>query len=149
MESPHPAARRGVQPELSVRRGVEAIRFYVEAFGAVEVYRVGGTPDLPSVVAQLTVGDSAFWVSDEAPTLGNLSPEGVGATTVRLLLIVDDPEATVAIAVGLGATEDAPVVEEHGWALGRITDPFGHHWEVGRPVLAWPPPQGGPEHLHG
>ena len=32
------------------------------------------------------------------------------------------------------------VAEEHGWLLGRIADPYGHHWEIGRPLGAWPPP---------
>jgi PhnB protein len=27
-----------------------------------------------------------------------------------------------------------PVAKQHGWILGRIVDPFGHHWEVGRPA---------------
>jgi PhnB protein len=26
------------------------------------------------------------------------------------------------------------VGEEHGWRIGRIRDPFGHEWEVGRPL---------------
>ena len=42
-------------------------------------------------------------------------------------------------AVEAGATEVAPVDEEHGWRMGRIADPFGHHWEVGRPRGDWPP----------
>jgi PhnB protein len=27
------------------------------------------------------------------------------------------------------AVEDA-----HGWHIGRIADPSGHHWEIGRPL---------------
>jgi PhnB protein len=56
-----------------------------------------------------------------------------------MLLIVDDPAALIARAVNLGATEVAPVGEEHGWLLGRIDDPFGHRWEIGKPVHEWPP----------
>jgi uncharacterized glyoxalase superfamily protein PhnB len=64
----------------------------------------------------------------------------VGGSTVRLLLVVEDPHSVVERAVGLGATEIAPVGEGHGWLLGRIEDPFGHHWEIGKPLIDWPPP---------
>ena len=135
-----------VVPQLSVRRGRAAIDFYRDAFGAVEVYRVGGTDEHPNVVAQLVVGDAAFWVSDEAPEHENYSPETLGGGTVRLLLIVDDPEAVVGRAVAAGAIEVAAVSEEHGWRLGRVEDPYGHHWEIGKPLVAWPPPGGRPHH---
>jgi PhnB protein len=128
-----------LQPQLSVRRGREAVEFYKAALGAVEVYRVGGDDENPSVVSQLTVGEASFWVADESPEHGTFSPETVGGGTVRLLLIVDDPDAAVRRAVEAGATEVAPVGEEHGWRMGRIADPFGHHWEVGRPLGEWPP----------
>ena len=114
--------------------------FYKAAFGAVEIHRVGGTDEHEDVVAQLTVGDTSFWVSDESPEHKNFSPESLGGSTVRLLLIVDDPRSVVERAVSLGATEVVPVGEEHGWRLGRIEDPFGHHWEIGRPLGEWPPP---------
>ena len=131
-----------IQPQLSVRRGREAIEFYAAAFGAVEDYRVGGTDDDPDVVAQLSIGDASFWVSDESPPHRNFSPESVGGATTRLLLIADDPAAVVAGAVAAGATEVQPAVEQHGWLLGRVTDPFGHDWEIGRPLGAWPPSDG-------
>jgi PhnB protein len=133
------AARVGISPELSVRRGRAAVDFYVAAFGAVEIYRVGGTDEHEEVVAQLSVGDSTFWVSDESPAHKNFSPESVGGCTVRLLLVVVDPGAVVERAVALGAVEVAPVGEEHGWLLGRLADPFGHHWEIGKPLVEWPP----------
>jgi PhnB protein len=126
-------------PQLSVRRGRAAIDFYKAAFGAVEDYRVGGTDDREDVVAQLSVGNASFWVSDESPTYGNFSPESLGGGTVRMLLIVEDPDAMVERALAAGAAEVYAIGEEHGWRLGRIADPFGHHWEIGRPLSAWPP----------
>jgi PhnB protein len=129
----------GIQPELSVRRGREAIEFYAAAFGAIEDYRVGGTDAHEPVVAQLSVGGASFWVSDEAPSHGNFSPESVGGATTRMLLIVEDPEAVVERAVAAGATLLHAVGEEHGWRLGRTVDPFGHPWEIGKPLIDWPP----------
>jgi len=128
-----------VQPQLSVRRGYEAVGFYTAAFGATEAYRVGGGDEHEAVVSQLTVGDTAFWVSDESPEHENFSPETLGGGTVKLLLVVADPDATVQRAVALGATLVRAVTEEHGWRLGRVADPFGHHWEIGRPDGPWPP----------
>ena len=128
-----------IVPELSVRRGRAAVEFYKEAFGAVEVYRVGGTDEHEDVVSQLTVGGATFWVSDESPPNANFSPETLEGGTVRILLIVDDPRAAVERAIEAGATEVAPVTEQHHWLLGRIEDPFGHHWEIGKPMIPWPP----------
>jgi PhnB protein len=134
-----PNQRPAVIAQLSVRRGREAIEFYKRAFGAVELYRVGGTDEHEAVVSQLGVGESSFWGADESPTHENFSPETVGGSTSRLLLIVDDPDATVAQAVSAGATVVRHVTEEHRWRLGRIRDPFGHHWEIGKPLISWPP----------
>jgi PhnB protein len=128
-----------IVPQLSVRRGIDAVEFYRAAFGAVELHRVGGDDDNPSVVAELAIGEASFWVADESPAHENFSPESVGGGTVRMLLIVDDPVAAVEQAETAGAVVVHPVGEEHGWLLGRVKDPFGHHWEVGRPLGAWPP----------
>jgi PhnB protein len=129
----------GVSAQLSVRRGRAAVEFYTAAFGATEIYRVGGTDGHEAVVSQLSVGRTSFWVADESPENRNFSPETLGGGTVRLLLVVDDPEAVIERAVGLGAREVRPAGKEHGWLLGRIEDPFGHHWEIGRPLGDWPP----------
>jgi PhnB protein len=132
-----------VVAQLSVRRGREAVEFYKDAFGAVEVYRVGGDSRNQAVVSQLSLGDSAsFWVADESPEHLNFSPETVGGGTVRMLLIVDDPDAAIDRAVAAGASLVRPASDEHGWRLGRVADPFGHHWEIGKPLRPWPP--GGP-----
>ena len=62
------------QAQLSVRNGRAAVDFYKTAFGAVEVFRFGGTEDLEEVVAQLAVGTSLFWVEDESPPDGKFKP---------------------------------------------------------------------------
>jgi PhnB protein len=135
-----------VSAQLSVRRGRAAVEFYKAAFGAREVYRVGGTDDFPPVVSELELGDTTFWVSDESPEHHNHSPESLGGGTVKLLLRVDDPDAAMQRAIDAGAREVYPPTDEHGWRLGRVIDPFGHHWEIGRPLIEWPPPGGGPHH---
>lgn len=137
-------AQPTVQPQLSVRNGREAVDFYRAAFGAAEVYRHEGDDEHNEIVAQLAVGDSLFWVEDESPAHGNFSPATVGGATTRLLLMAEDPEAVVAQAVAAGASQVSPVGEEHGWLLGRIDDPFGHRWEIGRPLRPWPPPAANP-----
>ena len=128
-----------VSAELSVRNGRAAVAFYCDAFGAKIVYQIGGTDDDPETVAQLALGGSYFWVSDEAPQVRNYSPESLGGSTVKLLYETDDPVAAHARAVALGASPASEVINEHGWLLGRIVDPYGHTWEIGKPLGEWPP----------
>jgi PhnB protein len=122
-----------VAPMLSVRNGARAVEFYKSAFGAVEVYRV--EDPFGSVVSRLSVRGAEFWLSDESPEHGNFSPETLGGGSVRMVLTVSDPDAVFAQAVAAGATEVVAVKDAYGWRLGRVVDPFGHHWEIGYPVL--------------
>jgi PhnB protein len=121
-----------VAPMLSVRRGALAVDFYKTAFGARELFRLenGGG----AVVAQLSVQGARFWVADESPEHLNFSPESLNGSTARFVMVVDDPAAVFAAAITAGAREISPVQEEHGWYIGRLVDPFGHHWEIGRPL---------------
>ncbi|HEY3976278.1 MAG TPA: VOC family protein [Streptosporangiaceae bacterium] len=138
----YPPAVPGVEVQLSVRRGREAVAFYEAAFGARTCFRLGGTDELPEVVAQLEVGSTRFWVEDESPEHGNFSPETAGGATARLLLVVEDPAAAVDRALAAGAREVHPVAEIYGWRLGRVMDPFGYQWEIGQPLGPWPPANG-------
>lgn len=121
-----------VAPMLSVRGGARAVEFYESALGAIEVYRMEDPSG--SVVSRLSVDGAEFWVSDESPDHGNFSPESLGGATTRMILIAPDPDALVAKALAAGAREVFAVEEAHGWRLGRVVDPFGHHWEIGRPL---------------
>jgi PhnB protein len=85
------------------------------------------------------VGDAVFWVASAQSSMQRFSPQAIGGATSRTLLVADDPDAVLTQAVDAGATEAAPVVDEHGWRLGRIIDPFGHEWEIGGPLGPWPP----------
>jgi PhnB protein len=121
-----------IAPMLSVRRGAQAVEFYKSAFGAVEVFRI----DSPSghVVCQLSVEGAGFWVADESPEHFNFSPESLGGGTIRMIFTVPDPDAMFARAIAAGAREVVPMKNDYGWRLGRVADPFGHHWEIGRPL---------------
>ena len=85
-------------------------------------------------MAQLAIGQSDFWVSDESPKYKNFSPETLGGGTVRMVVVVDDPHEVYDHAVAAGATVVCPVTDEHAWRIGRVLDPFGHHWEIGKPL---------------
>ncbi len=117
-------------PWLSVRNSLKAVSFYTAAFGATVVYRLEA-PD-GSLVARLSVDDAEFWLSDESPDYGSFSPETLGGSCVRMILTVTDPDAFFAQALQAGASQVFPVSEEHGWRLGKLIDPFGHTWEIGR-----------------
>ena len=121
-----------VAPMLSVRHGARAVEFYKAAFGAAEVFRIEAPNG--SVVARLSVDGAEFWLADESPAHANFSPESLGGGTVRMILTVADPDAVFARAVAAGARPVVPVKEDYGWRLGRVADPFGHHWEIGHPL---------------
>jgi PhnB protein len=120
-----------IAPWLSVRNSAQAVEFYKSAFGAVEVFRLDAGD---GVVARLSIQGAEFWLSDESPQNFNFSPQTLRGSTVRIILTVADPDAMFARAVAAGASQVYPVVEEHGWRLGRVVDPYGHHWEIGRPL---------------
>src|SRR5256712_11814214 len=123
-----------VAPMLSVRNGARAVEFYKKAFDAIEVYRVedpGG-----AVVSRLSVDGAEFWVADESPEHHNFSPESLGGGSVRMILTVPDPDAVFARAIAAGAQEGVAVEKEYGGRLGPVVDPFGHHWEIGRPLAS-------------
>lgn len=123
--------RSTIAPWLSVRKSKEAVEWYKKALGATEAYRVDFGD---SVVAKLAVEGAEFWVSDESPEHFNFSPETLGGCSVRVIFTVADPDAAFARAIAAGAKEVYPVGEEYGWRIGRVVDPYGHHWEIGKPL---------------
>jgi PhnB protein len=129
---PQSARVTTIEPLLSVRRGKSAVEFYKRAFGASELSLIGDQGD---VVAHLSVNGAGFWVADESPAHSNFSPESIGGSSVRIVLTVKDPDAVFERAVSAGATVVYPVSDQsYGWRLGRLVDPFGHHWEIGKPL---------------
>jgi len=122
-----------ITPVLAVRDAEAAIAFYGRAFGAVEVTRTTGPEG--TIVAELALAGARIRIADEAAAAGNPSPETLGGTPVRLNVLVSDPDEIVRRAVAAGATEVHPVADQaYGLRQGRIVDPFGHHWLIGRPL---------------
>ncbi len=118
---------------LSVRRGAAAIDFYKEALGAEVLFRLDA-PD-GAVVAQLSIEGADFWVADESPEHQNFSPESLNGSTVRMIITVEDPDSLFARAIAAGAKVVQPMADQdYGWRQGRVVDPFGHHWEIGKPL---------------
>jgi PhnB protein len=123
-----------VYPFLAVRDVDAAVAFYTRAFGAIEEGERVRAPDGPQV-AVLSIAGHRLGVATEAPALGTPSPETLGATTVRISLDVDDPDALAAGAIAAGAREMFAVADQpYGMRQGRVVDPFGHHWLIGRPL---------------
>lgn len=120
-------------PLLSVRNGANAVEFYRRAFGAEVLMRIDD--DAGAVVARLAVDGAEFWLADESPTHANFSPDSLSGSTTRMVLTVADPDAIFAQAIAAGATVMWPVKDQnYGWRVGRLVDPFGHHWEIGKPL---------------
>jgi PhnB protein len=126
-------AASSLTPILTVLDASAAVDFYVRAFGATEGSRLQ-TP-AGQVIAQIFVDGLEFFVVDENPDAFNLSPETLGGTSVRISLIVADPDQVTAQALAAGATEVFPVDDQpYGLRQGRVADPFGHHWLIGAPL---------------
>ncbi|MBV8488536.1 MAG: VOC family protein [Planctomycetaceae bacterium] len=124
--------KTSIEPMLSVRNGAKAVEFYRSAFGAETLFLLEDGGD---VIAQLSINGAVFWLGDESPQHLNYSPETLGGGTVRLVIVVDNPDAIFERAVRAGAKLVRPVVDEpYHWRVGRLVDPFGHHWEIGKPL---------------
>ena len=124
-------AMTSISPWLSVRSAAEALQFYKSAFGAAESDLLEGEEG-DVVVARLSIDGADFWVQSDPES----SPDAVNGMSVRMILTVDDPDSVFARAVAAGATEVSPVSEGHGWRIGRVADPSGHHWEIGRELTS-------------
>lgn len=128
--APVPTTPITIAPWLSIHGGARAIEFYKAAFAAVEVYHVED-PD-GNVVSRLSINGAEFWLSDDSS-----APTATGPA-VRMILTVSDPDAVFAQAIAAGATSVYPISVDHGWRIGRICDPFGHHWEIARQLPTSP-----------
>jgi PhnB protein len=130
--SPVPQGFHTVTPSLIVRGAAEAIEFYKKALGAEELMRMT-SPDGKIGHAELKIGDSVIFLSDEFPGVGVArSPQSVGGCTGTLNLYVPDVDATFRQAVSAGGKTTMAVADMFwGDRYGTFIDPFGHHWGIG------------------
>jgi PhnB protein len=120
-------------PMLTVKDAASAADFYRRALGADEITRTAAPTG--QLVIELVVQGHRFFTVDENPSAFNVSPGSVGGTTVRLSLIVDDPDALAERFVAAGGSVIFPVADQpYGMRQGRVADPEGHHWLLGRPL---------------
>ncbi|MDN4524920.1 VOC family protein [Fictibacillus fluitans] len=114
-----------IAPWLGVENVQKAITFYKEAFSVSEQYSLRGDDGTP-VIAQLSFGGSDFWIQEDSA----LHPES--GKSFRIIITIPDPDPVFEQALAAGAIEIVPISEAHGWRIGRLEDPFGYHWEIGR-----------------
>lgn len=127
---PIPEGMHSVTPHLVCAGAAEAIDFYVEAFGAVDLGRLAG-PDGKLMHAMIRIGDSALMLVDEFPEWGALGPKALKGSPVTIHLYVEDVDRFVERAVAAGATIKMPVADAFwGDRYGQLEDPFGHRWSV-------------------
>ena len=116
-----------IAPWLPVANAKKAVDHYESAFGAKVLYRLEGDGG-SLAVAQLSIGGAIFWVQDD--------PEIRGSGAIRMILSVEDPDSMFAQALAAGAKLVVPMSEAHGWRTGRLTDPFGHDWELSKQITS-------------
>jgi PhnB protein len=122
-------------PTLSVSNALAAIEFYKQAFGAT-VFAGNTDPD-GSTVAELSIEGAHVVVADASPEHGNFAPEALGGISIRIGLMVDNPDALAERAVAAGIKTVYPVEDQpYGYRLGHFIDPYGHHWEIGKPLIS-------------
>lgn len=126
-----PSGTVDIVPNLNVSDGAAAVDFYKRAFGAIKLFRF--KMEDGDVFAEMSINGASIFVADESHPHNHFSPDALGGTTVRIDLLSDDPDAVEARAVAAGAEEISPVAEaDVGPRMGRIKDPFGHTWLIGK-----------------
>lgn len=128
---PVPEGFHTITPSLTVRNAAQAIEFYKNALGAEELVRMA-MPDGKIGHAELKIGDSIIFLSDEMPGMGmSKSPQTLGGCTGVLNIYVPDVDATFERAVTAGAKTAMPVADMFwGDRYGTFIDPFGFAWGI-------------------
>jgi len=122
-----PDGYEGVTPYLICKNAEAAIEFYIKAFGAEELFRIGE----PGMVghAELKIGNAIIMLADEHPDIDALSPESVGGTPVTLMIYVENVDEFTEKAISEGLKVLRPVEDQfYGDRSGQFKDPFGHQW---------------------
>lgn len=126
--------KTSILPWLSVKNSAKAAMFYKNAFDATETYRMEA-PD-GGLVVRLSVNGAEFWVSGQSndEDTDEIIGTNLGGDSIKIIITIDDPDTLFEQALNAGAKEIFPIGEEYGWRLGRLCDPFGLHWEIGKPL---------------
>lgn len=129
---PIPEGFHTVTPGLVVKDASKAIDFYKRALGAQELVRMPG-PDGKIMHAELKIGDSVIFLSDEVPNPGNVkSPQSLGGCTATLNIYVPNVDDTFKQAIAAGGKETMAVADQFwGDRYGSLVDPFGYSWGIG------------------
>ena len=128
---PIPEGFHSITPSLVVRDAAKAIDFYKKALGAEELVRMPG-PDGKIMHAELKIGDSIIFLSDENPQAPAKSPQTLGGVTGVLNLYVEDVDKAFQRALDSGAKTSMPVADQFwGDRYGSLVDPFGYTWGLG------------------
>jgi PhnB protein len=129
--NPIPDGIHSITPYLTVKGASEAIDFYKKAFGAKELMRVPWPDGKLIMHAQIKIGDSPLFITDEFPDMNWAGSELSGRSPVTIHLYVDDVDKTFKAALAAGAKETMPVADMFwGDRYGRLVDPFGHQWSL-------------------
>jgi PhnB protein len=128
-KKPIPEGFHTVTPALVVRDAAKAIEFYKKALGAQELVRMPG-PDGKIMHAELKIGDSIIFLSDETPMPGSVkSPQSLGGSTCTLNIYVANVDEQFKQAIAAGGKETMPLADQFwGDRYGTVTDPFGYTW---------------------
>ncbi|HVO82709.1 MAG TPA: VOC family protein [Terriglobales bacterium] len=117
-----------ITPSLICRGATQAIEFYKKALGAEERMRMAG-PDGKIMHAELKIGDSIIFVTDENLEMGCKAPQTLGGSPSSLYLYVQDVDKSFQRAIDAGGKVTMPVADMFwGDRFGSFTDPFGHNW---------------------
>jgi PhnB protein len=126
-------AKVELTPFLTVKDARAVVEFYKKAFGAIEISRQSAPTG--QFIIEMAIDGHRFYAVDENPPAFNVSPKTLGGTSVRMSLIVDDPDAVADRAVAAGGKVIFAVADQpYGMRQGRISDTEGHHWLIGKPL---------------
>jgi PhnB protein len=128
-----PEGYHTVTPYLTCKNTSQAIDYYKSVFGATEIMRMG-SPDGKIGHAELKIGDSHIFLSDEFPGM-NVAPTPGLKNACGMFVYLENVDAVFNRAVAAGAKVDMPL-ENQFWGdrYGKITDPFGHNWGLAQHV---------------
>lgn len=126
---PIPDGYHAITPYLVVNGAAQAIEFYQNVFGAVELFRMPMGDRIGH--AEIRIGDSHLMLADEHPEMGAHAPKADAPMPISLMLYLPDVDAAFARAIKAGATQVRPLQDQfYGDRSGVVKDPFGHVWNI-------------------